>query len=47
VLRDTATVLSEVEILALLGTIGARYRWMHVEKLQEFDGEPAFSRSQV
>ena len=47
VLRDAATVLSEVEILALLGTIGARYRWMHVEKLQEFDGEPAFSRSQV
>jgi isocitrate dehydrogenase len=47
VLRDAETVLSEVEILALLGTIGARYRWMHVEKLQEFDGEPAFSRSQV
>ena len=47
VLRDSAAVLSEVEILALLGTIGARYRWMHVEKLQEFDGQPAFSRSQV
>ncbi len=47
VVRDAAAVLGEVEILALLGTIGARYRWMHVEKLQEFDGEPAFSRSQV
>ncbi len=47
VLRDAAAVLAEVEILALLGTIGARHRWMHIEKLQEFDGEPAFSKSQV
>lgn len=47
VLRDAAAVLGDVEILALLGTIGARHRWMHVEKLQEFDGEPAFSKSQV
>jgi isocitrate dehydrogenase len=47
VLRDAETILGDVEILALLGTIGARHRWMHVEKLQEFNGEPAFSKSQV
>ena len=47
VLRDAAAVLGDVELLALLGTIGARNRWMHVEKLQEFEGEPAFSKSQV
>ena len=47
VLRDAAAVLADVEILALVGTIGARHRWMHIEKLQEFDGEPAFSKSQV
>jgi isocitrate dehydrogenase len=47
VLRDAAAALTDVEILALLGTIGARHRWMHIEKLQEFDGEPAFSKSQV
>ena len=47
VLRDTAAALTDVEILALLGTIGARHRWMHIEKLQEFDGQPAFSKSQV
>ena len=47
VLRDAAAVLGDVEILALIGTIGARHRWMHVEKLQEFDGEPGFSKSQV
>jgi isocitrate dehydrogenase len=47
VLRDAAAVLTDVEILALLGTIGARHRWMHIEKLQEFDGQQAFSKSQV
>jgi len=47
VLREAAAVLGDVEILALLGTIGARHRWMHVEKLQEFDGQPAFSKSQL
>jgi len=47
VLRDAAAVLGDVEILALLGTIGVRHRWMHIEKLQEFDAEPAFSKSQV
>jgi isocitrate dehydrogenase len=47
VLRDATAVLADVEILALLGTIGARHRWMHIEKLQEFDGQPAFSKSQV
>ena len=47
VLRDPAAVLGDIEILALLGTIGARHRWMHIEKLQEFDAEPAFSKSQV
>jgi isocitrate dehydrogenase len=47
VLRDEAAVLADVEILALLGLVGARHRWMHIEKLQEFDGAPAFSRSQL
>ena len=47
VLRDNATTLGDADILSLLGTISDQYRWMHVEKLQEFDGEPAFSRSQV
>jgi isocitrate dehydrogenase len=47
VLREAADALGDIEILALLGTIGARHRWMHIEKLHEFDGEPAFSKSQV
>jgi isocitrate dehydrogenase len=39
--------LGDAAILALLERIGASHRWMHVEKLQEFDGEAAFSKSQV
>jgi isocitrate dehydrogenase len=45
--RNSASELPDADILALLATIGGQYRWMHIEKLQEFDGAPAFSRSQV
>src|SRR6476469_1822179 len=38
VLRDPTTAFGDAEILSLLGAIGARHSWMHVEKLQEFDG---------
>ncbi len=47
VLRDGAASASDADILALLQIVGGQHRWMHVEKLQEFDGEPAFSKSQV
>jgi isocitrate dehydrogenase len=45
--RNSASDLPDADILTLLATIGGQYRWMHIEKLQEFDGEPAFSKSQV
>jgi len=47
VLRDASSGLGESDILSLLGSIGVGHRWMHVEKLQEFDGEQAYSKSQV
>ena len=47
VLREATASFGDAEILSLLGAIGAKHRWMHIEKLQEFDGEPAFSKSQV
>ena len=47
VLRDGAGSLGDDEILSLVKAIGGQHRWMHIEKLQEFDGEPAFSKSQV
>lgn len=45
--RDAAADLGDAVILALLQTFAGEHRWMHVEKLQEFDGDPAFSKSQV
>ncbi len=46
-LRDGKASLGDADILSLLESIGGQHRWMHVEKLQEFDGGPAFSKSQV
>jgi isocitrate dehydrogenase len=47
VLRESTGSFGDIEILSLLGTIGAGHQWMHIEKLQTFDGQPAFSKSQV
>jgi isocitrate dehydrogenase len=44
--RDRSDTLTNAEILALLTRIGEVHIWMHVEKLQQFDGEDAFSRTQ-
>jgi isocitrate dehydrogenase len=45
--RDPGPDVGDAEILALLSIVGAEYRWMHIEKLQEFDGKASFSKSQV
>lgn len=37
--------ISDPEILALLTHVGETLRWMHVEKLQLFDGDDGFSRT--
>jgi isocitrate dehydrogenase len=47
VARDNAISLGDAEIISLAQIVGGQHRWMHIEKLQEFDGEQAFSKSQV
>jgi isocitrate dehydrogenase len=37
---------SDSQILDLLRRIGAVHRWMHIEKLQEFDGVAGFTKAQ-
>jgi isocitrate dehydrogenase len=39
--------LGDSEIISLLQRVGAEHPWMHVEKLQQFDGKDAFTRSQI
>jgi isocitrate dehydrogenase len=46
VLRDEQRLLTEQPALELLRRIGTRFRWMHVEKLAELDGKPAYTRAQ-
>ncbi|MEO5589673.1 MAG: isocitrate/isopropylmalate family dehydrogenase, partial [Gemmatimonadaceae bacterium] len=43
---DPLDGLSNPEILSLLTKIGEAHIWHHVEKLQQFDGVDAFSRTQ-
>jgi isocitrate dehydrogenase len=33
-------------VLDLITRVGAQHRWMHIEKLQEFDGKPVYARAQ-
>ena len=46
VLRDDAALLADGMVYDLLRRVGSRFRWMHVEKLAELDGTPAYSRAQ-
>jgi len=41
--RDTAHEVTDAQILTLLEAISHAHHWMHIEKLQEFDGKEAFS----
>jgi isocitrate dehydrogenase len=45
-LRDEQGDLQDRDLIDLLQRIAARYRWMHIEKLQQFDGEDGFTRAQ-
>lgn len=38
--------LSDENIYQLLGQVGSVYRWMHVEKLESYDGVPQFTKAQ-
>jgi isocitrate dehydrogenase len=45
--REAGGNIADADCLALVGIIGDDHRWMHIEKLQEFDGKAAYSTSQV
>ena len=46
VIRDDPGDLSDDAVHDLLTRVSTRHRWMHIEKLQEFDGELGFTRAQ-
>ncbi len=46
VARDALADVPDAAVVDLLLRVAARHRWMHVEKLQEFDGQPGYTRAQ-
>lgn len=38
--------VTDQQIAALLAKVSPKHRWMHIEKLQEFDGKAAYSKAQ-
>jgi isocitrate dehydrogenase len=46
VIREDPGDLSDDAVHELLTRVSTRHRWMHIEKLQEFDGELGFTRAQ-
>ncbi len=45
-LRDQTSDLTHDQVVYLLSIIDQKYRWMHIEKLNVFDNELAFSKAQ-
>jgi isocitrate dehydrogenase len=46
IIRQDPGDLSDDAVHDLLRRISTQHRWMHIEKLQEFDGELGFTRAQ-
>jgi isocitrate dehydrogenase len=46
VLRDGTTRAEDASLIDLLNRVATKYRWMHVEKLEEFDGQAGYTRAQ-
>ena len=44
--RDPAGEVGDAALLDLLARVAGKYRWVHVEKLQEFDGQPGYTKAQ-
>lgn len=46
VLRDEQASMGDTELADLVKMVGAKHEWMHIEKLQEIDGERGYSLAQ-
>lgn len=44
--KDAAVEVTDADIFALLQKVAGKVQWAHVEKLQEFDGQPSFTKAQ-
>jgi isocitrate dehydrogenase len=44
--KDEKDELTDKEIADLLAKISTKHKWMHIEKLNLFDGKPGFTKAQ-
>jgi isocitrate dehydrogenase len=44
--KSDTSELTDAQIIVLLEKIASKHRWVHLEKLEEYDGEPAFTKAQ-
>jgi isocitrate dehydrogenase len=44
--REVNGEVNDSHLLDLMNRIAGKYRWVHVEKLQEFDGQPGYTKAQ-
>ncbi len=45
-LKDAKADLSDEQIFAVLPKLAAKLKWTHIEKLNEFDGQPGYTKAQ-
>lgn len=43
---DAKEEVTDETIKDLVQKVGSQYRWVHLEKLQEFDGKPGYTKAQ-
>jgi len=46
ILRSSDAELADEQLADLIRRVGSAFRWMHLEKLQEFDGQMGFTKAQ-
>lgn len=46
VMRDKSKAMTEADLIDMLQRIGQSWRWIHVERLPEYNGEPAYTKAQ-
>jgi isocitrate dehydrogenase len=44
--RDTTADLNDTQILELIQKVGGQLKWTHIEKLNEIDGQPGWTKAQ-
>ncbi len=45
-LKEGQEKIKDSDLLGFVERVGQTHRWMHIEKLQEFNGNPAFTKAQ-